>query len=421
MKRFLSFLAAAAIVAPSFFLVRPAQAAGAGDLIQCPDFSSVYYLAEDGKRYVFPNEGIYYSWYPDFSDVATVSCEDLASFPLGDRIQYQAGTSLVKIPSVPTVYAVESDGVLRPIPSEDAAKDLYGDDWADRVDDLPETFFGGYEIGEELADGELPEGMILDDEDGTLLRVDDDGEAQEIEVVLDTDQEDVFQENAIPMAALEARIGALVTRIETLATEGERLTELLAKLSLVQVDLDDEVEIDEVDEVESGRDAQEHALDAIDDAKEEIADAEEDIADDKADGDDVTEAEASLAAAKTTLVSAETAYAAVDFATAETLADDARKEAMRARGKAVDAIEPEDEDETEDETESEDLADEEDADAEDSEGVSDDEGDVSDSSDDNEGVSDDETDSEDESDDSEDDSEDDGGSSGSGSDDESDD
>ncbi len=291
MKRLLSFIAAAAIVAPSFFLVRPVQAAGARDLIQCPEFSSVYYLAEDGKRYVFPNEGIYYSWYPDFSDVVTISCESLASFPLGERIQYRAGTRLLKIPSVPTVYAVESDGVLRPIPSEEAAKDLYGDDWADRVDDLPETFFGGYEIGEELADGELPEGMILEDEDGTLLRVDDDGKAQEIDVVLGTDQEDVFQENAISTTGLEARIGALITRIEVLSSQIERLAELLAKLSLVKVDVEDEVEIDEVDEIESGRDAQKHSLDAIGDAKEEIADAEEEIADDEADAEDSDDAE----------------------------------------------------------------------------------------------------------------------------------
>ncbi len=291
MKRLLSFLAAAAIVAPSFFLVRPVSAAGAGDLIQCPDFSSVYYLAEDGNRYVFPNEGIYYSWYPDFSDVVTISCESLATFPLGERLPYQAGTRLLKIPSVPTVYAVESDGVLRPIPSEDVAEDLYGDDWADRVDDLPETFFGGYEIGDELAEGELPEGMILEDEDGTLLRVDDDGEAQEIDVVLDTDQEDVFQENAISTTGLEARIGALITRIEVLSSQIERLAELLAKLSLVKVDVEDEVEIDEVDEIESGRDAQKHSLDAIGDAKEEIADAEEEIADDEADAEDSDDAE----------------------------------------------------------------------------------------------------------------------------------
>lgn len=401
MKRLLTFVAAAAIVVPSFFLVRPALAAGAGDLIRCPDFSSVYYLAEDGKRYVFPNESIFYSWYPDFSETITVSCADLASFPLGERIQYQAGTSLVKIPSVPTVYAVESDGVLRPIPDEDAAKDLYGDDWADRVDDLPETFFGGYEIGEDLAEDELPEGMILEDDDGTLLRVDDAGEAQEIEVVLDTDQEDVFQQNAIPVTALEARIGALVTRIEVLASQIERLTELLAKLSLVQVDAEDEVEIEDVDEIESGRDAQEHAEDAIDDAKEEIADAEEDIADDKADGDDVTASEAGLATAKETLALSEAAYAAVDYATAETLADDAKEEAMRARGKAVDAIGAEDE--MEDETESEDLADEDDTEDSDGEDASDD--------------TEDEADDQEESDDGENDSDEDS----SGSDDESDD
>jgi len=37
-------------------------AAVAGDLIKINGVSSVYYLAANGKKYVFPNEATYFSW-----------------------------------------------------------------------------------------------------------------------------------------------------------------------------------------------------------------------------------------------------------------------------------------------------------------------------------------------------------------------
>ena len=40
-------------------------AVGPGELIKASQ-PAVYYLADDGKRYVFPNERIYFSWYEDF-------------------------------------------------------------------------------------------------------------------------------------------------------------------------------------------------------------------------------------------------------------------------------------------------------------------------------------------------------------------
>lgn len=385
MKRVLSMFAATALVVPSLLLAGQVRAAGVGDLVRCPDFSSVYYLAEDGRRYVFPNESVYYSWYSDFEDVRTVSCEDLASFSLGERVQYQAGTSLVKIPSVPTVYAVEPDGVLRPIPDEDTAKTLYGDDWASRVDDLSEAFFGGYDVGEELAEDELPEGMILEDEDGSLYRVDEEGDAEEIDVVLDTDEEDVFETYALPAEALEARLGKVIELLEVLTTEIERLAALLAELKLVDVEAEDEVEVEELDEIEDEAEDADDAQDAIDDAKEEISEAKLDLAEDEADGKDVSGAQAYLESAEANLADAESAFAAGDYGLAEDLADEAKHDAMWARGKAVESIdEDEDEEETdeEDETEmeegeddeDEEDADEEDADETDEDGEDDEEG-----------------------------------------------
>ncbi len=156
-----------------FIITKNVWAAQEGNLIKCIDFPSVYYLGQENKRYVFPNEAIYFSWYQDFADVITISCDQLGDYPLGGNVTYQPGTRLIKIPSVPTVYAIESGGMLRAIQSETHAKNLYGSEWTKLVDDLPESFFPAYTVGDPLAlSGIVPEGTILQASDGSLYRMD---------------------------------------------------------------------------------------------------------------------------------------------------------------------------------------------------------------------------------------------------------
>lgn len=133
----------------------------ARSLIKCSDFSSVYYVADDGKRYAFPNENAYQAWYEDFSEVKTVSCDGLAEFPLGGVVTYQPGVRMLKLQSSPTVYAVTGQGVLQAIPDEDTARMLYGDDWAQYVDDLPDSFWPAYTVGEALDMMEIPDGIRI--------------------------------------------------------------------------------------------------------------------------------------------------------------------------------------------------------------------------------------------------------------------
>lgn len=393
MRKFLSFFAAAALLAAA----APAttHAARANDLVMCADFTAVYYLGEDGKRYVFPNENIFFSWYNDFDDVVTISCDDLASFPLGDRVVYQAGTRLVKMPSVATVYVVEDNGMLRAIESEEQAEALFGEDWSDRVDDVSEAFWPSFDVGEPLEDGEVPEGTIMKDAEGNLFRMDD-GEAVEIDAVLDTDDEENLEDHAIELEDLEERLGVALALTRVDAEQAiEVLTEILEKLKAVRIDDEDEVEFEDVDEIEDTDSALEDAKDAIDDAKAEIADAEEDLAEDAADGKDVSGAEAYMTSADEHLAAAEAALAAGDYEAAEEHADEAKHDAMWARGKAVESIDEDD-------------------DAEDEENVAEDDDDESDSDvdedtndDDSEDQEDDEDESDDESDDtSEDESED---------------
>ncbi|HPF95041.1 MAG: hypothetical protein KC582_01795 [Candidatus Magasanikbacteria bacterium] len=108
---------------------------------------AVYYLSSNGKRYVFPNEKTYLTWYSDFSSVQTISDSELAAISIGGNVTYRPGTRLIKITTDPRVYAVDTNGVLRWIGSEDVAKILYGEQWAKNVDDLSDAFFVNYSIG----------------------------------------------------------------------------------------------------------------------------------------------------------------------------------------------------------------------------------------------------------------------------------
>ncbi len=150
------------IVAMSGLSVAPASAAAsAGDLIKMDGLSSVYYLGNDGKRYVFPNEATYMSWYADFSGVVTIPASELQSYPLGGNVTMRPGTKLVKITTDPSVYAVEPNGMLRKIQSEAQAAALYGTNWSKRVVDVADSFFTNYTIGSVLADGMVPAGSLV--------------------------------------------------------------------------------------------------------------------------------------------------------------------------------------------------------------------------------------------------------------------
>ncbi len=121
-----------------------------GELAKTAKSSAVYYCGDDGKRYVFPDENTYFTWYDGFSGVKTISEKDMAAMGIGGNVTYRPGSRLLKIPSDPRVYAVETGGVLREISSPSAAARLFGADWSAKVNDLSEAFFADYIIGEPI-------------------------------------------------------------------------------------------------------------------------------------------------------------------------------------------------------------------------------------------------------------------------------
>ncbi|HTK05130.1 MAG TPA: hypothetical protein VL500_06090 [Candidatus Eisenbacteria bacterium] len=161
----------------------PAQASvmgiAPGDLIKLKDDHDagttedkvVYYYDQDWFRHPFPNQKVYDSWYKDFSGVKELTKEEMAEIRLAKPITYRPGTRLVKIPSIPKVYAVEPGGVLRWVETESVAKALYGNEWNKRVDDVAESFFTTYKEGTPLTTPVWPTGTFVRRDSDTALYV----------------------------------------------------------------------------------------------------------------------------------------------------------------------------------------------------------------------------------------------------------
>lgn len=134
-----------------------------GDLVKLEDDgdaatqgdSSVYFVGNDGKRHVFTNPAVYFSWYEDFDDVIEISAEDMAGIQLGYNVTYKPGVTMVKFQVSPKIYVVDWDHTLRYVTSESMASELYGSDWnTEDVDDISDVFFTNYTIGAALEDAE---------------------------------------------------------------------------------------------------------------------------------------------------------------------------------------------------------------------------------------------------------------------------
>lgn len=149
-----------------------------GDLFKRSDLSAVYYYGEDKKRYVFPQESVFFSWFTveDFNRIKFVNSQVLGSIAIGGNVVYRPGSVLVKVTSNDKVYAVGFDGELNWLHSETIAKQLYGDNWKTKVKDIPDTLFGNYTVKRKITRiQEPPEAMLFSMEDTAAVYILDDG------------------------------------------------------------------------------------------------------------------------------------------------------------------------------------------------------------------------------------------------------
>ncbi|HBV58351.1 MAG TPA: hypothetical protein DEB73_03795 [Candidatus Magasanikbacteria bacterium] len=150
----------AALVAP--LVVKADVALVAGDVIQGTSTKNVFYYSADGKRYTFPTDKVFFSWYKDWSMVKKIPDAQMGNITIGGTVAYKAGTQLVKIQTDPKVYAVEPGGSIRWVETEAIAVSLYGSDWAKKVHDVDPTIFPYvYKVGSSVNTASYPVGALV--------------------------------------------------------------------------------------------------------------------------------------------------------------------------------------------------------------------------------------------------------------------
>lgn len=120
------------------------------DLVRSYNSSSVYCLMNNGQRLAFPNDLTFLSWEANFDEVRFVDDGFIREFDLTRNATFRPGT-LVKSASTAEVYVVtDAFGTMRHVPSEERAIELWGENWASLVFDIPDEFFTNYTIGQPI-------------------------------------------------------------------------------------------------------------------------------------------------------------------------------------------------------------------------------------------------------------------------------
>ena len=165
-----------------FILQAKSKTVPAGSLIKTADSTAVYYLGHDSKRYVFPDDKVYKSWYADFSDVLTISRDKMLVYSLGGNVTVRQGTNLVQFVSYdnagkmmvddPKVYTLEPNGALRWIKTAAIASALYGTAWESKIVPVSNYLFGNYTIGAALETASFPTGsVVMESSSGALYYI----------------------------------------------------------------------------------------------------------------------------------------------------------------------------------------------------------------------------------------------------------
>lgn len=111
---------------------------------------AVYYYGSDGKRHVFANESVFFSWYNDFDNVVEVSQDFMSSLTIGKNVTYRPGSVVVKFDSSSKVYAIEASRTLRHYTTLSLLKSDYGNNWMNVLVRVPDALYNNYTIGNEI-------------------------------------------------------------------------------------------------------------------------------------------------------------------------------------------------------------------------------------------------------------------------------
>lgn len=121
-----------------------------GTFMKGASWSTVYYVGANGTRRPFLDSQTFFTYADDFESVIETSDEYLANYMIGEPMMPKAGSVLIKVQSVNKVYVLGAENELRWITSEDVAKELFGNAWADYVIDVPATAWARFTVGADI-------------------------------------------------------------------------------------------------------------------------------------------------------------------------------------------------------------------------------------------------------------------------------
>ena len=224
-------LTLATVFTMSGSLLPSAKAAGnygAGSLLAKANTAgaAVYYIGNDGKKYVFPDMKTYFTWYENFDAVVKVSVTELDLYTNGGAVTVRPGTKLVKTSDTAKVFAIEPGGIARHIPTAAIASSLFGANWASRVVDLIPGFFTTYPEGTALSTT-LPTGSLV--KDGTTYYYIDNGTKRAFSSMDAFEANNFNLTNVLNMSLASYTAGTTITGAETalkgfMAVEGGNQT-----------------------------------------------------------------------------------------------------------------------------------------------------------------------------------------------------
>jgi hypothetical protein len=106
------------------------------------------------------------------------------------------------------------------------------------VDDLPESFFPAYTLGEELDDAEIPEGTVVKDAEGNFYRFESNGTATEIDAALRLGVGRVLEKFFLSLEDVEDRLGLSIARMRVADTPASDVLDgLMEKFKTVDTSL----------------------------------------------------------------------------------------------------------------------------------------------------------------------------------------
>jgi len=128
----------------------------------------IYYHGADKKRYVFPNEDVFKSWFKDYN-IDKLEVHDLQTLyetALGGNVTLRPG-SLLQTETDYNVYIVIDNGQISPI-AQSILNQIYDNNWSEKVIHLPNYYFTHYDVGKSILTlndfPEIPKEITIDED-----------------------------------------------------------------------------------------------------------------------------------------------------------------------------------------------------------------------------------------------------------------